>query len=1558
MAASSPSFKRKRHHSSSSNNISNSGNDAQRPPPKSLGVLEFTSALNGDDPLLILQKLHQFVRVTGYQRRLVTASTAASVGEGGGDDVNATVNDLNEESDGDSDDDASYISFDDTDDDNEDKETSNKRQRLLQSSSSSNKHVKHSWKLDKNNYNVPFVGTSVTKGETGSITFNNNNNNNDDGTSSTYSWPTGFMEVYRRYSPFGVELNKNEYISALPPGGVHKLLCKDDGGDNNRGDVSKDDNDGLNEGGGKKRRRKKRGGATTTATDSSSTSSNDSVGQSRGKIISITLQTKYWLAVHEWILSFVPIEKLQREEELLLHHNVVGFDYYANKRDDKKCSLPPQIMTVLIKERLPEWIDVIYNYTARLQYYMQFQQKERREEKQRQKKLHNKQQQQQKLSKEERVVEQIRQQELQVKKGRLQRRLMKQQSREDALMLSAFHCLISLCHLSNGTAREVLRRLTSAAAAGGSAKSSASHGGDGKSVGKGSSSGNVDADWMVQLFQQGKNSSMPSNKLQTECLRLVCTLLETQDYIVLSRLTEVSSPDWAGKRGGGKKDVGNFGVENALRYGIQRLLSVAKYQQEKEEEEEERDDNDIDAYAICIARLLRGVNGIILPPFEMKDHTNVNSGGKKSTFVIGMGTTADLLSGGVLSVLSELSLLAPPFDPTFESIQSTISGDDVYDDLDCIETAAVEARRLLFALLADTRRSPYLRDSSLGSTSDKEEDLCTAYLPQLSKSLLTLLAQGYSVSLKNFLGQCLRTTPEMTPHFFRSLQLSDPKPNYRSLAAITFVEGVVRDIPYPPRVRVSPRDGKTSTVDEVVSEIIPNCVTKPLLAKVLQSSCALLTSGGLKLMITLLHRACGVTYDESIVGENIDTVRNEFQRSLYLELMRHMPELPILLSIPSRFDPFESHKTSTNGSSHPNTIVILQLCEALRYYAQIYPSSVVSAKYDWVKFLPLDEPSGRSFFNAHPILQYRILRTLRLVSKLNQMSFSSKMLPSALTIVTSASTTTPEVYDEARQLAISLLEREIFPLSDKHDGTESSRAYESSLWIDAISEEMIEDLMTMIGEVRQQSVQHKMTVLQAFSKTNIVYDAASGVSSLLSLSLSYLMSKSEETKTPFSDEFGLRLIQISVKMLLFQANPVPLAAIIHHAATTDEKAGKKNAAALYQVAKALVEGDSKIISYLNSLCSKLFHEECLLNSMLRVSMGKTHDIPQCNFTSETMRQCLSLLKYTSSGDSREELFKLLRRTIVHICAVWGREAVTEIETIVLESESSLCAEDFEGIMLVLFSLSKASELGESSLLKYSDETTRSMVAMKVVSSLLRHNVAPSKRHCISTDDVWMECCAAVNSNDLRLKHFLLTVVLRIFPDAKASALSPPLATAMFDLWASLVDDLDEELSVKVCLTLSDCLSEIFTLPQQGHLAWTIYHQNLCKMGIDTFVNSCLRTLIKQGELRHRPKRCFLASVMSYDRAIFEPALVSALLRSDDKYERLWQSGLLDTVASTFVFRVSMQPNMDNRQIIVEKIGSRFLTLLKELVSTVALFFDHYPYYFLSHTLTSLPLLIE
>lgn len=1151
------------------------------------------------------------------------------------------------------------------------------------------------------------------------------------------------------------------------------------------------------------------------------------------------------------------------------------------------------------------------------------------------------QQKQHKLSKEEKAMEQKRQQEITVKKDRMKQRLMRQQSREEALLLSALHCLTSLCYLSNGTAREVLRRLSS----NGGGKSTAAKdtvpsssaapgaGGGGKFAGKGSTGGNADGgtEWMVQLFQQG--SKMSSSSLSTtikpsvECVRLVCTLLETRDFMVLSRLTDVPSPGWTTKRGGGggKKDVGNFGIGHiALRYGVQRLLDLVRQSQANHDEEDDDESVSNDVYAKCIARLLRGVNGIILPSSETENRNGNKGNSKKeskSGFVLGMGVTADLLSGEVLDSLSELSLFAPHFDPTLGSIQTIINGDDVYVDLDSIETAAVEARRLLFILLTDTRRSPFLRDSSISYTADKEDQF-TAYLPQLSKSLHTLLSgQGHSVSLKVLLGQCLRTTPELTPHFFRTLQLSDPKPNYRSLAALTFVEGVVRDIPFP-RVRTL-RDGKMPTTEQILAEIIPICATKTLLSKVLQSSCALLTSGGLKLIITLLRRARGVLFDDG---------QRDSQSSLYKAVMSHMPELPILLSIPSRFDSFETSSQSNT------TIVMLQLCEAFQCYAQIDSSLVANAKYDWVKFLPLEESPGRSFHNAEPLLQYRMLRTLLLVSKLDQISFSSKMLPSALSILTSSSTTTPEVYDAARELALSLLQKEIFPQSDNNAEAMSCQKYETSLWVDAITDDTIEDLITMIAETREQSVQHKMTIFQALSKAKLGYDSASSVSSLLSLSISYLMSETGDSRVSLAKVFELCLIQIATKMLLFQTNAKHFAALIVYAAG-DLPPEDQNAACLHQVAKALLlSGSSSVNTHLHALSSDIFHRECLLNCMLRVSTGNAKNTPQYNFTSEAMRQCLSILKYTPNEDCRDELLGLLKQIVVHICAVEGACAVREIEAILIQS--TLDTSDFEGIMLVLFSLLRSSgfqsmntEL-ESSSMQDVDEELDGLTNTKVVTSLLRHNVVPNTLRSQATDDIWKECCTVVasnNANQLRMKHFLLSVVLRMFPDTNGSLISPLLATTMFELWAALANDLEEMLSVEVCFRLSDYLAEIFVSPKTGHLAWPMY-QSLCKMGAATFVDCCLLTLFKQEELGRKSKSCFLASVMSYDSTNFA-CLEKVLLKSDGNYERLWQSGLLDMAAFVFVTKSYAQEGSDEAEEtgkIAEVTGNRFLTLLREI----------------------------
>lgn len=125
----------------------------KRKRPSPLGVLEFTSALNGDDPHAILQKLRHFVHIVRYQRRLALGAAAD------GSDVEDDAMEEDDASDG------STCSLFEA-------ETASKRQRIDDKTPA--------WQMDKNDYRVPFVGTSVAKGDVGSVVLG--------------VWPTGFLE--------------------------------------------------------------------------------------------------------------------------------------------------------------------------------------------------------------------------------------------------------------------------------------------------------------------------------------------------------------------------------------------------------------------------------------------------------------------------------------------------------------------------------------------------------------------------------------------------------------------------------------------------------------------------------------------------------------------------------------------------------------------------------------------------------------------------------------------------------------------------------------------------------------------------------------------------------------------------------------------------------------------------------------------------------------------------------------------------------------------------------------------------------------------------------------------------------------------------------------------------------------------------------------------------------------------------------------------------------------------------------------------------------------------
>lgn len=133
----------------------------KRKHPSPLGVLEFTSALNGEDSLAILKKLRHFVHVVGYQRRIALGFS----GNNGDIDVDHDGHD----DDGDEDDGSVCSLFNDVE------EPLVKRRKVADKAGKI-----PTWQIDKNNYRVPFVGTSVSKGDVGSLVMG--------------VWPTGFLE--------------------------------------------------------------------------------------------------------------------------------------------------------------------------------------------------------------------------------------------------------------------------------------------------------------------------------------------------------------------------------------------------------------------------------------------------------------------------------------------------------------------------------------------------------------------------------------------------------------------------------------------------------------------------------------------------------------------------------------------------------------------------------------------------------------------------------------------------------------------------------------------------------------------------------------------------------------------------------------------------------------------------------------------------------------------------------------------------------------------------------------------------------------------------------------------------------------------------------------------------------------------------------------------------------------------------------------------------------------------------------------------------------------------
>jgi hypothetical protein len=361
-------------------------------------------------------------------------------------------------------------------------------------------------------------------------------------------------------------------------------------------------------------------------------------------------------------------------------------------------------MTTLMKRMLPDWVDAVRDHVHRRAAIEreEGQKERRRRQKEGQQLLRSRQQQQQQrpggLEEEEEerkrnpVVQGAEEEEEGGGDGKVvdveKRRRRARDNREELLLLSALRNLEALCHLSDGTAREVLRRLTVGTARAGGGKDDEDAGarggaGGGKEkfgvgrkkvgvvAGGGAGGGQRrmgdGTSWMSHLFRSPRPSSSSSSSYRPriECLRLVCTLLETNDGAVLSRLAEAPSPPAArpsppgGRgRGGGNENGGppppsssaaggggerDFGLAHiALRYGVQGLFELYRGEEDRGKKGGEDEDDDvrkqIDSYAGYMTRLLRDVREIILATTSSGcEHARGNnSGGGKRGNILGI----------------------------------------------------------------------------------------------------------------------------------------------------------------------------------------------------------------------------------------------------------------------------------------------------------------------------------------------------------------------------------------------------------------------------------------------------------------------------------------------------------------------------------------------------------------------------------------------------------------------------------------------------------------------------------------------------------------------------------------------------------------------------------------------------------------------------------------------------------------------------------------------------------------------------------------------------------
>jgi hypothetical protein len=607
-------------------------------------------------------------------------------------------------------------------------------------------------------------------------------------------------------------------------------------------------------------------------------------------------------------------------------------------------------------------------------------------------------------------------------------------------------------------------------------------------------------------------------KTRAACLKLGAVLVEWNDPTTTS---------YVATSGSRERKIQPGLLYLALRFGLTDAAFNGSDDKDNDEQNEE--------FLETVARLLEAVRGLLPTKGRNKEDT------------LSRRALTELLAADALQHISRIATCAAKL-VDFESV---LTADDAHDDLSLLEEVGMQAQRLLFPLLADSSRSPFLSRIS-GKVEDKTS---TINAQQIVKAMNELLSKQGSIPMQKFLVHILLNSPLLAQTFNRSLSIPDSKVVWGFLSQLGFVGRVLKDGP-----SVSSCIVEGTNLDITLSLLVLPCLKKQALSKALTSSNPLVVCEVLKTTIILLRRFA--TSANGLV-DDIQALTEGFSARLV--------DVQAILNVRNKFDPFMV-------PCKINEVVNSMVCQALFWYAKVLPE--IMEKFDWIKLLP---EKASAFGTASPLVQQQILETISSSQRLLAGRISKKTSPAGLTVILEVmmKSKRQSVYDKTRSIAVQAL---LSMLSNENDSaaTKDAFTFEVELWIDSLQPSTLKEFVSWCGGPDPSTFQHTILAAQAWKDSG-----PSGPMGTLLHTPILSAALSGFSKSANQDHIS----RIAGRCLLYHNSPLPLAALISSVVGGTKKT---------RIASLLCEYSHGLLS-----CT-LENNARLLRNLLPAILSKTH----------------------------------------------------------------------------------------------------------------------------------------------------------------------------------------------------------------------------------------------------------------------------------------------------------------------------------------------------------------